>query len=89
MDDKLKIESVVSTKGKKFVLPKGGEILNSEKRMRVEEIENGFLICTSYEIKWRNAEGENQYEYFDKKWYSKDNPVTIDAPKGVNLADNF
>jgi hypothetical protein len=89
MGDNLKVESVVSTKGKKFILPKGGEIINNEKRMRVEEIENGFLICNSYEIKWRNVEGENQYEYFDKKWYSKENPITVKTPKDVNLADNF
>jgi len=89
MDSNLKVESVVSTKGKKFILPEGGEIINNEKRMRVEEIENGFLICNTYEIKWRNAEGENQYEYFDKKWYSKENPVTVKTPKDVNLADHF
>ena len=81
--------TTVSTKSKKFTLPTGGEIVKNDKRMRVEEIENGFLICNSYEIKWRDAEGESHYEYFDKKWYSKDNPVTIKQPKDVSLADYF
>jgi len=81
--------TTVSAKSKKFTLPEGGEIIKNDKRMRVEEIENGYLICNSYEIKWRDSEGESHYEYFDKKWYSKENPITIKQPKDVSLADYF
>lgn len=88
MGEQLKT-SVSSTKSKKFKLPEGGEIISNNKTMRVEEIENGFLICNNYDIKWRDAEGESHYEYFDKKWYSKENPITIKEPKNVSLADYF
>ncbi len=81
--------TVSSVKSNKFKLPEGAELIKNEKTMRVEEIENGFVICNSYEIKWRDAEGESHYEYFDKKWYSKENPITIKEPKDVNLADHF
>lgn len=88
MDDAIKT-TVESVKSKKFKLPEGAEIISNEKTMRVEEIENGFIICNNYNIKWRDAEGESHYEYFDKKWYSKENPVTVKQPKDVSLADYF
>lgn len=60
----------------KFELPKDAEVLNSSYSIRVEEIENGFIICKNYDIKYRI--GDNvEYSYHCKKWFSKENPMSI------------
>lgn len=73
----------------KFTLPKNAEVLKKETRIRVEEIENGFLLRKSYEIKWKDETGETRWDNFDKAWFSKDNPVKLTTPKKMNLSDNF
>lgn len=73
----------------KFKLPENATILKKETRIRVEEIENGYLIRKSYEIKWQDESGETRWDNFDKSWYSKVDPIKITTPKDINLADNF
>ena len=70
-------------------LPKGAKILNKEITINVEEIENGFLVCKSYEIKYE-FEKRTDYTYYNKKYFSKENPLSINL-KGMDktLADNF
>lgn len=55
-----------------------------EKRVRVEEINNGFLII-------KNTEGKNtkgEYEYKEEKWFSETNPLEINT-ENKSLADLF
>lgn len=79
-----------SIEGKKeFKLPKGATIISKQANTRIEEIENGFLIRKTYDIKYKTGE-ETSYEYYSKTWYVKDNPVTIKLPKETNsLADKL
>lgn len=74
---------------KKFSLPEGAEVIKKEVNIRVEEIENGFIVRKGYEIHWQDIAGEKHWDNFDKKWYSKTNPITISTPKDMNLSDNF
>jgi hypothetical protein len=85
------LKSASLEKKKDFVLPKGGTIISKEVRLNVEEIENGFLLRKSYDIKWTNAESENSnYEYFTRTWFSKDNPIEINMPEdSKSLADKL
>ena len=52
----------------KFTLPENAEVLKKETRIRVEEIENGYLLRKSYEIKWKDESGETRWDNFDKAW---------------------
>jgi hypothetical protein len=74
---------------KKFNLPEGATIISKSVNLSVEEIENGYILRKSYDIKWSNEEGENQYDYFTKSWYSKENPITVNMPKDKSLADKL
>jgi len=76
---------------KNFTLPKGASIISKEVRLNVEEIENGFLLRKSYDIKWTNAESDDSnYEYFTRTWFSKDNPIEITMPdESKSLADKL
>ena len=53
-----------------------------EKRVSVEEIENGFIIARHTE--GNNEKGEWQHEC--KKWYSETNPL---AKTDIPLSDMF
>ena len=85
------LKSASLEKKKNFTLPKGGTIISKEVRLNVEEIENGFLLRKSYDIKWTNAESEGtNYEYFSKTWFSKENPIQINMPEeSKSLADKL
>lgn len=87
MDEKI---SSASFQGKsKFTLPKGAKIIKKDHSVRVEEIENGFIISKSYDIKYQ-IEDRNEYEYFTKQWFSKDNPLEINIDdEGEDLADKL
>lgn len=89
MGKNLLSETTVKTKNN-FKLPKGATVIQKTERMYIEEIENGYLISKSYELKWQDVEGETHWENFDKKWYSEESPVTVVEPKDIGfLADNF
>lgn len=75
---------IVSKKTPK--VPKGATIHEKNVNTRVEEIENGFLIIKSYEISY-SLKGQRDWVHYDKKVFSKENPVEIKEPK--MLADNF
>lgn len=83
------LKSARLEKKKDFTLPKGGTIISKEVILNVEEIENGFLLRKSYDIKWSNAEGNSNYEYFTKSWFSKENPITVNMPKEKSLAEKL
>jgi hypothetical protein len=74
---------------KEFKLPKGATVIKKDVTLSVEEIENGFLLRKSYDIKWSNAEGDNNYEYFTKSWFSEENPITVNMPEEKSLADKL
>jgi hypothetical protein len=77
--------------GKKtFTLPQGATVVKKSTNIRVEEIENGYIICKSYDIQWSpEGSSETKYDYFTKKWFQKDNPVKINMPKEKSLADKL
>ena len=73
-------------------IPKGAKILSKDVSITVEEIENGFLICKSTEVKYE-YEKRTDYSYHTKKYYSKDNPLNINL-EGLSddknsIADKF
>ncbi len=85
------LKSASLEKRKDFTLPKGASIISKEVRLNVEEIENGFLLRKSYDIKWTNEESDDSnYEYFTRTWFSKDNPIQITMPdESKSLADKL
>ncbi|ALN97274.1 hypothetical protein BOX09_gp28 [Flavobacterium phage Fpv1] len=80
----------ISLEGKKvFKLPKGAVIVSKTENISVKEIENGFILRKSYDIKYQIGD-DNNYEYFNKEWYSKENPLKITMPKEEkSLADKL
>lgn len=85
------LKSASLEKKKDFTLPKGGTIISKEVRLNVEEIENGFLLRKSYDIKWTSKESDDSnYEYFTRTWFSKDNPIQITMlDESKSLADKL
>lgn len=77
----------VSFEGKeKAKLPKGAVEIKRDVRVTVEEIENGFIVKKTYDIKY--SLGKNtDYLYYTKKVYSETNPIQIKEDK--MLADYF
>lgn len=71
-------------------VPKNAKILAKDISITVEEIENGFLISKSIEVKYQ-INKEIDWKYITKKYFSKDNPLDIDMEKfgEKTLADNF
>lgn len=71
-------------------IPEGAKTLSKDVSLSVEEIENGYLVLKSTEIKYQ-YDGRTDYSYNTKKWFSKDNPLEIDmeAIEDKSLADNF
>lgn len=73
-----------------FKMPPKESIIKKSFNLTIEEIENGFILRKSYDIKYKDESGETQYEYFTKKWFSEDNPMQIDESKvEESLADKF
>lgn len=66
-------------------LPKGAKILSKDVSVTVEEIENGYLVCKSTEVKYE-YEKRTDYSYNTKKYYSKENPLDINLDN-LSLAD--
>lgn len=74
-------------------IPKGAKILSKEVSINVEEIENGFLVSKSTDVKYE-YDKRTDYSYHTKKYYSSENPLTIDIDgiKGddkSSIADKF
>lgn len=68
-------------------IPKGAKILAKDTRISVEEIENGFLICKTMEVKYE-YDRRTDYSYITKKYFSKENPLEIDLDN-ISLADKI
>jgi len=89
MEEKLTSEASFESK-KSFQLPEGAEVISESKRITVREIENGFVLNMSCDLKYkRSGEEGTQYEYYTKEWFSKDNPLKITMPKEKSLADKL
>ena len=67
-------------------VPSGCEIVKKETRLEVEEIENGFLVVKSADIKYLDENGNTQWCYPCKKYFSNTNPLKIEEK---SLADKF
>lgn len=70
-------------------LPKGAKIMKKDYNIRVEEIENGFIICKSYNVEYTLGDNK-EYSYFEKKWFSEENPLDVSLDEEDKyLADEF
>ena len=58
-------------------IPPGVEILKKESKLEIEEIENGFLLTKNAEIQYVDKNGDIQWIYPCKKYFSKTNPLSI------------
>lgn len=87
MEEEVKELENVSFRGKdKTKLPEGATVIKKDVRVEVQEIENGFIVKKTFDIKY-SLNGSNDYLYYCKKVYSKTNPVQIKEDK--MLADYF
>lgn len=70
-------------------VPKDAKIISKTIRTETEEIENGFIISKNYDVTYKEKGSEgSSYAYFSKKWYSKEDPLTITLNDKA-LADAF
>lgn len=73
-------------------LPAGASVIEKNTRIRVEEIENGFILSKNTDITYEDAQGDRNYMYVEKKWFSKENPMSIEVDTEEDdewLADKF
>ena len=68
-------------------VPEGAEILKKDINIRVEKIENGYIITKNIEYKYQ-VEDRTDWAYVDKKYFSKTDPMQIKL-NGKSLADDF
>lgn len=68
-------------------IPKEAKILSKDVSVTVEEIENGYLVSKSTEVKYE-YEKRTDYSYNTKKYYSKENPLDINLDN-LSLADKI
>lgn len=77
----------ISFEGKeKTSLPVGAKVIKQSVRTTVEEIENGFIVKKTFDIKY-SLNKSTDYLYYTKKVYSTENPIAIKEDK--MLADYF
>lgn len=71
-------------------MPKGAKILSRDTSITVEEIENGFIITKSTDVKYEHNK-ETEMEYQMKRYFSRTNPLEVDMEKIEDkyLADSF
>jgi hypothetical protein len=70
-------------------VPAGADIVSSNITTETEEIENGWLITKRYDVTYRAKGSEHtDYAYFNKKWFSKTDPLTINITD-KSLAEAF
>lgn len=68
-------------------VPEGAEILKKETRVRVEKIENGYILTKNIEYKYQ-IDDRTDWAYVDKKFFSKTDPLQIKL-NNKSLADDF
>jgi hypothetical protein len=74
----------------KKTIPAGATILRQDESITVEEIENGYLISKSFDIKYQSKNAEHSdYLYYTIKFYSETNPITVDTGADKSLAEAF
>lgn len=84
----VKFSSDKSSDGKSTI-PTGSTILKTDVTVDVEEIENGFIISKRTEIKYQAPSKDySDWSYNTKKYYSEDNPLTINV-EDKELSDMF
>ena len=86
MEEKLSMEEVSFKSKEKNSLPKGAIVKRKDVRITVEEIENGFIVSKSFDISYTIGD-KNDYLYYTKKAYFKENPIKIEDNK--MLAEYF
>lgn len=70
-------------------IPEGATIIKTSSDVKVEEIENGFLITKETRTEFRPKGKEySDYQYDTKKYYSKEDPLEINVTD-KSLADAF
>ena len=83
----LELAEKVSFEGKdKTKIPKGAVEIKRDVRVTVEEIENGFIVKKTFDIKYQLGKSTD-YLYYTKKVFSETNPIQIKEDK--MLADYF
>lgn len=74
-------------------LPTGAKILSKESRITIEQIENGYLICKSTDVRYTLGSGKEthtEYAYITKKMYSETDPFELKLnTKNKALSDIF
>lgn len=75
-------------------IPSGANILRKSVSTEVEEIENGFITTKNWDVKYEvkddSGETRTDYCYFQKKYYTKEDPLVLKvASKDKSLADFF
>ena len=68
-------------------IPEGAEVLSKETRIRVRQIENGYIITKNSDVKYK-LNDETNWAYINKEYYSKTDPLEIKL-KNKSLADSF
>lgn len=59
-------------------IPSEASVKDTNSRLEIEEIENGYIIENHIHIRY-TYEGEKHMSVICKKYYSKKNPLNIDA----------
>lgn len=89
MEEKMDISRASYASKEEFSLPEGAKVLKKDYNIRVQEIENGYIIEKSYNIEYMSGDNK-EYGYHCKKWYSKTNPLELKLNKEAKyLADEF
>ena len=72
------------------VLPTGAKVVEKTERLSLEEIENGFILCKSVEIRYSKKGKDDDYGYlsYERKWFTKTDPLKVDLTD-KSLADAF
>jgi len=86
--NELKTMSIEKESKRSEKLPEGAKILSKETRVRVKQIENGYIIIKSSDIKYQTEEGSSDWAYITKEFYSKADPLEIKL-NNKSLADEF
>jgi hypothetical protein len=84
MEGKISVSSS-SREGKG--VPEGADILSKDTNIRVEKIENGYIISKNIEYKYQ-LDDRTDWAYVEKKYFSKTDPLEIKL-NGKGLADDF
>lgn len=78
-----------TTKEKGKEVPAGAKVINTSTEVRVEEIENGFIISKEIRTEYKLKDKEySDYVYDTKKYYSEEDPLEINITD-KSLADAF